>query len=202
VFKANKYDKIYPDRNKEVDFLIKYLKGKTVLDIGGGTGIISEILNKKGFECINIEPQSEMALLSRKKVNTIECSAEDICFTGHITTGDKFDNAIMIFHVFNFLTNPKKAFQNIEELLKGRLIFSYWNYEVKNSGWKFSWKPLRLFRKKWNGDTVEIDFWYPFFHEKHIMRVYPDDYINGLLKNFKMLKKYKTKYTTIIVAEI
>jgi len=196
MFQANKYDKIYPDRSKEVDFILKHLKGKTVVDIGGGTGIISESLNKKGFECVNIEPQEGMALLSRNRgVRTYHSTIEDI------PDWMSFDNAIMIFHVFNFLTDPKKAFQNIEKFLKGRLIFSYWNYEVRNSGWKFNWKQLRLSHKKWFGDTIEIDFWFPFFHEKHIMKVYPDKYINGLLKNFKIIKKHKTKYTTIIVAE-
>jgi len=197
MFKAKRYDKIYPDRTKEIDFLLKYLKGKTVLDIGGGTGVISEALEEKGFRCGNIEPQKEMAKISKERgIITFDYSIED-----YFPDTENFDNAIMVFHVFNFLTDPKKAFQNIEKLLKGRLIFSYWNYEVRNSGWKFSWKPLRLSRKRWTGDTVKIDFWYPFFHEKHTMKVYSDSYINGLLKNFKILKRYKTKFTTIIVAE-
>ena len=196
MFKANKYDKIYSDRSKEVDFLLKHLRGKTVLDIGGGTGAISEALNKKGFKCLCVDPQPEMLKLAKKRGIDVYCSTiEDAYLT------QEFDNAVMVFHVFNFLTDPKKAFQNIEESLKGRLIFSYWNSDIKKSGWKFSWKPLRLSRKKWIGDTAEIDFWFPFFHEKHIMKVYSDDYINGLLKNFRILRRYKTKHITIIVAE-
>ncbi len=65
-FNASYYDKIYPDREKEIDFLLKHLKGKTVLDIGGGTGVISEVLNKEGFICCNVEPQKEMAKISDK----------------------------------------------------------------------------------------------------------------------------------------
>jgi len=201
MFKAKKYDKIYPDRSKEIDFLSKYLKGKIVLDIGGGTGVISEALNKKGFVCWNIEPQKGMAELSiDRDVKTINSSIED---TSELEKRDiVFDNAIMVFHVFNFLTNPEKAFDNIAKILKGRLIFSYWNNEIKESGWKFNWRLLRLSRKRWLGNEVEIDLWFPFFHEKHIMKVYKDEYIKGLLKNFKIVEEIKTKFTTIIVAEI
>ena len=128
MFKAKKYDKIYPDRTKEVDFLLKYLKGKSVLDIGGGTGVISEALEKKGFYCGNLEPQKEMAEISEGRgITTLNTTIEDYS----PNTEKKFDNMIMVFHVFNFLTNPEKALDNIAKMLKGRLIFSYWNSEVK-----------------------------------------------------------------------
>ena len=197
-FNAKKYDKLYPDRQREIDFLTKHLQGKTVLDIGGGTGAISEALEIKGFECRSLDPQYEMTKEAvRRGLKVAYTSIEELD-----TKNKRYDNTIMIFHVFNFLKDPIKAFENIEKVLKGKLIFSYWNYGVRNSGWKFDWKTLRLSRKKWIDDTVEIDFWFPFFHEKHIMKVYPDSYIKELLKNFKILKEYRTKFTTIIVAKI
>ena len=140
-----------------------------------------------------------MASVSVKRgVKTINWAAE------YASLVEKFDNAIMIFHVFNFLTSPEIVIDNISRMLKGRFIFSYWNYEVKKSGWEFNWKSLRLSRKRWDGDTVKIDFWCPFFHERHIMKVYKDEYIRNLLKlkNFKIVEEIKTKFTTIIVAEI
>lgn len=200
MFKANEYDKIYPDRSKEVDFLLKYLKGKTVVDIGGGTGMISEALNKKGFYCTNLEPQKEMALISaRKNINTIYSTIED-----YEHKFGKYDNAIMMFNVFNFLVDQNKALNNISKLLKGKLIFTYYNNEIKLGGWKLNWKFKRLSRKVWYGNRVEIDFWFPFFHEHHTMIVYPHGVIRSMLvKNgFKVIEKIKDKYETTIVAEI
>ena len=204
MFRAQSYDKIYSDRSKEVEFLLKHLKGKTVLDIGGGTGAISEALNKKGFECVNVEPDFKMARKSMfKGVNTTYWSAED--FDNSLMLGKKkYDNAIMMFDVFNFLTDPDKALENISKLLKGRLIFSYWNYEIRKSGWEFNWKLKRLSYKKWYVDRVEIDFWFPFYHEKHTMKVYKTETICDLLDKhgFKVVEKIDDYYTTIIVAEI
>jgi 2-polyprenyl-3-methyl-5-hydroxy-6-metoxy-1,4-benzoquinol methylase len=118
-FNAKKYDKLYPNREGEIEFLLKYLKGKTVLDIGGGTGIISEALDKKGFDCTNLEPQLEMARESTGRgIKTRYASAESP------ELNNIYDNAIMVFDVFNFLENPGKAFFNISKVLKGRLIFT------------------------------------------------------------------------------
>jgi SAM-dependent methyltransferase len=201
MFKAKKYDNLYNNRDSEVNFLLKYLKGKTVLDIGGGTGIISEALNKKGFHCLNIEPQKEMADISEKRnIKTICCSAEGM---NKFVKGN-YDNVIMVFDVFNFLDNPNKVLDNISIVLKGKLIFRYWNDNIKENGWKFNWNLKRLSYKKWIHNKIEIRFWFPFWYEKHIMTVYSDKSIDNMLKNtgFKITDKIKNKYTTTIVAEI
>lgn len=208
-FNAKKYDKIYNDRSKEVEFLLEHLKGKTVLDIGGGTGAISEALNERGFECWNIEPQEEMAEISRnRKINTSQNSIESFNFDMfHIHPDDNgriYDNAIMMFDVFNFLEDPNRALQNILKLLDGRLIFSYWNSEVKKSGWEFNWKLKRLSHKRWRGNRVKIDFWFPFYHEKHFLKIYPDRYIYRILHKagFKVINKFDNYYTKTVICEL
>ena len=109
----------------------------------------------------------------------------------------------MVFDVFNFLDNPGRAFYNISKLLKGRLIFTYWNYNVRISGWDFNWKLKRITRKRWKGDEVTIDFWFPFWHEQHKMMVCSHGMIKGLLHkyHFKVIEKIQGKYITKIVAE-
>jgi SAM-dependent methyltransferase len=196
-FNAKHYDQLYPNREGEIEFLLKYLKGKTVLDIGGGTGIISEALNKKGFECDNLEPQKDMVEVAEKRgIKTHHTTIENM------EMPIIYDNAIMVFDVFNFLENPGKAFYNISKLLKGRLIFTYWNYDVRKSGWDFNWKLKRITRKKWDGDQVTIDFWFPFWHERHKMMVCSHGMIKGLLHKygFKEIERIKGKYITKIVA--
>jgi SAM-dependent methyltransferase len=201
MFKANKYDKIYQNRESEISFLLNNLEGRTILDIGGGTGIISEVLNKKGFVCRNVEPQAEMAYISAQRgVRTICCNAEGM----NKYVNGNYDNAIMVFDVFNFLEDPTKVLDNISKILKGKLIFRYWNKDIKESGWKIDWKLKRLSNKKWIDNKIEIKFWFPFWYEKHIMTVYSDNVIEDMLKStgFKILNRIKNKYTTTIVAKI
>ena len=109
----------------------------------------------------------------------------------------------MVFDVFNFLENPGIVFNRIANILKGRFIFTYWNYDVRMSGWDFNWKLKRITRKKWEGDEVTIDFWFPFWHEQHKMMVCSHGMIKGLLHkyNFKVIEKIQGKYITKIVAE-
>jgi len=202
-FNANRYDKLYKDRSKEIEFLVKYLRGDSVLDLGGGTGIISQELNRRSFKCTNWEPQREMAAISHKRgvCTHFEPLLDPI---DSIYGKTIYDNVIMVFDVFNFLKNPQQTLGNIKEQLKGRLIFSYWNSNIKKSGWEFNWKLMRLSHKRWTGDKVQIDFWFPFFHERHNLTVYSHKYIEGLLKDFgfKIIKKFREKYTTTIVAKI
>ena len=198
AFNAKKYDKLYPNRDREIQFLLENLKGKTVLDVGGGTGMLSVALEKTGFKCTNIEPQPEMAKESMiKGIITAIVSIEDFIPT------QKYDNVIMVFDVFNFLKDPQKALKNIASILKGRLIFTYWNNEVKKSGWEFNWKLKRLSRKVWTGDKVKIDFWFPFWHETHNLTVYPHSVIREWLykSGFKVILKEKEKYITKMVCE-
>jgi len=193
MFKAKYYDKIYPYPVKH-KFVLKYLKGKTIIDIGGGTGLRAELLNKQGYKCNNIEPQKDLADISRKR--------------GIITNtkiSEKVDNILMMFHVVNFLDNIEEDFKKVYSNLKtgGRFIFDYWNHDIKKKGFSIEWNGLltRISYKKWKGNNVIVYFLFPFklFIEKHKLEVYSDIY--KLLKNYKIIRENKTEYETIIVAE-
>ena len=188
MIQAKFYDEIYSYPVKH-EFVLKYLKGKTVIDVGGGTGLRAELLEKEGFECKNIEPQKEMADISVKR----GIVTDSVFF-------EKTDNILMIFNVVGFLDNIVEEFENVSHCLRpgGRFIFDYWNSDIKESGIKIKWNGLltRISYKRWKDNNTTIYFLFPFklCGEKNNIKVYSDNYIKKLLKNFKIIKEYKTKY--------
>lgn len=172
---AEYYDLIYRTKNytKEAAFLSPFLKDGTILDIGGGTGRMAQELKKlpRKFEIKVIDIDFDMLTEAVKKGFD--------SFYHNIEEGVVFPlahNALLWFHVFNFFKNQAAAIGNLSRSVKkgGRIILNVWNNEVKKNGWsfKFDWRLTRLTRKRWVGDQVTIDMWYPllFARERHVLR--------------------------------
>jgi len=212
MFKAKHYDRIYKDKNysDEVAQIKKYLKKGIILDIGGGTGIRSKILQDLGYECFIIDPNKEAIDIAKKKGiyggKTIIEKSE----LKEVIPKGSFDNAIMLFNVLGFLVNPYLAFENINYFLRkgGRLIIDCWLPHVKKKGWSFKWDKSysRLTYKRWINDTCIIHFWFPFkwFHEKHEVKVYDLLEIKtAMLENngFEIIDYWENDYEATIIAE-
>lgn len=66
---ADLYNSLYPDVNKKnIDFFIKQLKGKNILDIGCGTGRDAEYFVNKGLDVVGIDLSDRFIDISRAKV--------------------------------------------------------------------------------------------------------------------------------------
>lgn len=215
MFSAAKwYDTIYrrKDYRSEANHIARYLKKDeikaiSVLDIGGGTGRHAYFLERLGFGTLVIDRDPEMLRYARDRgLQTLCDDIED----RHFPLESEYQNAIMLFHVFNFLTDKKAAFKNIRRLVqrKGRLIFDFWDMDrMKRNGWSFhfDWHLSRFVKKSWEGNTVKIDFYFLFLlkHETHFMDCPNDQEIQKLLSEngFRTLWVYTRKFDKLVVAE-
>lgn len=70
---AEKYDRARPRYPAAlIDMIVDRLPGRSVLDVGIGTGISAEPFRDRGCDVIGVEPDPEMASLSRAKGFTVE----------------------------------------------------------------------------------------------------------------------------------
>ena len=130
---SNYYDLLYKDKdyNKETDYIENLLKRyygdvHQILELGTGTGIHADLLQKKGFRVTGIELSQEMAQQAREK--GIECYIND-CSTFNLRR--KFDAVISLFHVISYITDNEKlikTFNNVYNHLipGGVFLFDVW----------------------------------------------------------------------------
>ncbi len=128
------YDLIYSEKNysEEASFvsetLEKYkIEGKSILELGSGTGIHATELAKKGYFVQGIERSQQMLLKSKihHRYKTVLGDIRDISLER------KFDAVISLFHVISYQINNEDldlVFDNVgKHLSKGGLfLFDFW----------------------------------------------------------------------------
>lgn len=110
-------------------FLHKYLKGKTVLDIGGGPGRYSIYLAKLGYEVTlidlsngNVELAKEKAKESNVEIKAYQCDARDL---SKLDLGS-FDNVLVmgpLYHLFKESDREKCILEAKKHLNKYGILF-------------------------------------------------------------------------------
>lgn len=127
------YDLLYRDKDykSEADYVFQKLKSclpnlEQVLELGTGTGIHADLLQKCGICVTGIEMSEQMALQAKHK--NIECHIADC---SDFNLAKKFDAAISLFHVISYITeNDKllKTFENVYNHLNpgGIFLFDVW----------------------------------------------------------------------------
>ncbi|MGL4854703.1 MAG: class I SAM-dependent methyltransferase, partial [Lentisphaeria bacterium] len=76
---AKHYDKIFPFAEERITFLKKFLpKGKTILDLGCGTGKYTAKLNQDGYDVIGFDVDKEMLKVAKKNYFDSTFVQEDI----------------------------------------------------------------------------------------------------------------------------
>lgn len=107
-----------PSRRHHKEFLEKEignLKGKSVIDIGSGTGYLSKMLKEKGArDLYGVEPSEKNVQVSRKYFPDLEVQRGTL---QTLKVNRKFDIALAVL-VFEHLEDPKKGLKKISRLLK------------------------------------------------------------------------------------
>ena len=121
-------------------FTLKKDKGKRILEIGCGNGLMLEVYQKYGLITAGLEPYGSKLTEKEKKLGIKRRSIEKASFK------EKFDY-IILREVLEHIPNPKKVLEKCREWIKedGTLVIEMPN---TNSLWR------RKFKKNWFGYDV------------------------------------------------
>lgn len=101
---------IRPEISRATKFLGK--NNLEMLDIGCGTGLVSEMWSDAGFKVTGLEPSEIRAEYARKRgIRVLSCYVEDL------DSEESFD-LIVIRHVLEHLEEPKTILQSLHQHLK------------------------------------------------------------------------------------
>lgn len=187
---AKIYDLFYKDKDYEgeVDEITPLLSGKSIVDIGSGTGSHDKVFVEKGFTVLGIEPCKEMAQHALGK---------DLSVRSDFKTDERFDNAVLLFDVFNFLDDPNLILKEISNLVKseGNLVFDTWDSLSPTKSFGVSKRNgiIRFAYKYLKKQFVWVHFLYipHFIYQRHKLQIYSDkEIIQITTKNgFKYIDK-------------
>jgi len=108
----------------EIETLAPFIKGKKVLEVGCGTGIILNEVSKLAREAVGIDVSPKMLGVAKKKgLNVKEASAENLPFP------DKSFDVVYSFKVLAHVQGIEKALAEIERVAKpgAVLVLEFYN---------------------------------------------------------------------------
>ncbi|MEE1322154.1 MAG: methyltransferase domain-containing protein [Acutalibacteraceae bacterium] len=114
-------------RNEDVIRLILDMggisKGKHILDVACGTGVLFPDYISLGADVTGIDISAEMVKKAKEKFRGIEV----ICSDAESYSFEKQFDAVMIYNAFPHFTNPKALFENLTKHMKkgGRLSVAH-----------------------------------------------------------------------------
>lgn len=156
--KVQNSSKIKHIKVKKISRLIKKLKGiKTILDIGCGTGILVDMLNKKGFHADGIDSSEDAIRFaqSNKKGNFIFSDVNSF------NSSKKYD-LIVSTQLIEHLRDPRIFLQCVKKVLKkGGLLL----IETPNLN---SWRRKSLWRRRIGGMYNCPDHRFSYSHKSLI----------------------------------
>lgn len=139
---AKYYDLLYKDKDyrEESEYIIRLIEGaatdgKTILDLGCGTGKHNIYFARKGYEVTGIELSEKMLEIAFKNLKSEPGLSSKLKFISgdirDIRLPGKFDIITSLFHVINYqiLNHDLRSFlKTVKAHLKenGKFIFDFW----------------------------------------------------------------------------
>lgn len=185
-------------------------KPRRILDVCCGTGVVTEMLHREGFEMAGVDLSAPMIEEARRKAAKkklpIRYECED---AAEMNLDDTFDAAYSFFDSLNYITDPERlnlAIQRVAAHLKpgGSFIFdlntayafdqqmfdqrqNHARAKVRYD-WRGNWDPIRRIIR------VEMKFWRggEEFYEEHVQRAHSDEEVREILAGagFREVRAY------------
>ena len=136
---AKVYDEIYQqhfDYDKQAEFvdgILRKRNAKKVLEIGCGTGHLTERLAKLGYQVTGADLSREMLAIARARNSKIDYREQDM---RNLRLNDKYDAVVILGRSFTYMTTNQDARQALNSIYsvlndKGVLIFD--NFNAQNT---------------------------------------------------------------------
>jgi SAM-dependent methyltransferase len=106
------YDIFHKDKDYEAEAKALPLKGKTILEVGSGTGLMTKELRKLGYEVTTVDPNCEA----------------DYKYFEDVPDPEKFDNVLALYDVLNYMEEKPNISGWVIEMWdrsKGVKLFTY-----------------------------------------------------------------------------
>ncbi len=138
-------------KKEELASILINVSNKSILDIGAGTGSFLEVLNKKGWHSLGVEPNASARKLARNKnAICVETSKEIQNHTFDIIT---------MWHVLEHVPDLSFQFSEFKRLLNpnGRIIIAVPNYKSFDASYyKEFWAAYDVPRHIWHFSETSI----------------------------------------------
>lgn len=174
--------------SKKYRFIKKIISGKTILDIGCGTGYFLNYMQKKGYQTLGIEVNEDARSFGKQHFGLTILSPDEL-FNGKIN--QKF-KVITLWHVLEHLYQPELYLQKIAERLDddGVLIFALPNPDSFDASYyKNYWAGYDAPRHIWHFTPQTItQLVSEHFTITRLKRLPFDSFYNSLLS-----EKYRNK---------
>ena len=182
------------------------LKPQNALDLACGTGTVSELLLREGFNVVGVDISPQMILAAKRKAAEKKLNIEyHIQDAAHLSLGRSFDLVVSLFDSINYITDPcdlQSAFQKVNGHMRsgGLFIFdvnteyalSHGFFNQSNIGTfdypRYVWtstydRSSRLCRVDMVFEVMEPNGSKRQFTEVHLQRAYRLDELESMLKN-------------------
>lgn len=127
---AEEYSAEFGKQYEDLDIINKFMCNLTInskiLDLGGGTGKLTDLFIKKGYDAICYDFSKEMMIKAKEFFPNIPYVLDDIIYIKNHFENNSFDGIIAFYSLFHI---PKEeldiVFSNIYDLLKENGIFCF-----------------------------------------------------------------------------
>ncbi len=118
----DKFMKIFNlDKNKEIVKVIKDVNNLEILDIGGGTGTLADILINLGANVTILDPEVKMTNIAKEKNNKVNIING---YLTNITLNDNLFDLIIMRDSFHHIQDKEETLKECKSLLsdKGKIL--------------------------------------------------------------------------------
>lgn len=175
------------------------VKPKRILDVCCGTGVVTEMLHREGFQMAGVDLSAPMIEEARRKAAKKKLPIRYECQdAAEIDLGETFDAAYSFFDSLNYITDPERLAMAIKRVaahlepggsfifdLNTDFAFEQQMFDQKQTNarakvrydWRGHWDPIRRIIR------VEMKFWRggEEFYEEHVQRAHSDEEIRAML---------------------